>query len=261
MFVVVSMHMLEQHWLDPLHTRPHAPQFATDDVVSMQLPLQQVSVVPQLGLLPHMQTPAGEQVSPVAHAGEHVAGVMHVEPTHTSPEAHAMLQPPQLFAFVFVFTHVPLQHVAPLAHAEPPPQWHAPPLHVSPDGHVDAHVVAVSLPASNGGAYASFAVCAASCPANASAPGASANGASLGGASDRLPASVALASEASPVFAASMAPTILASLSRPLPRAHPSRVSTRSTTNDARATMAPPAMACAMVNVASARRTRERPHS
>jgi hypothetical protein len=74
--------------------------------------------------------PRGQHWTPMAQPG--LSQHMQAPPVQVSPGLHLRPQSPQLFGSVFVFTHVPEQHVSPAGQPGPPPQRHPDTSHVSP---------------------------------------------------------------------------------------------------------------------------------
>jgi hypothetical protein len=135
-----------QHWSEPAHVRPQAPQF---EMVfrGVQTPPQHPSVAA------HARAPAPEpqrhwsplQVVPAGQDTVH--GTVQRPPEHVWPVGHIMPHIPQLPAFVLVSTQPPPQQVSVPAQGPRAPQRQAPPTHVSPVRHAGVQPpVPVSTP-------------------------------------------------------------------------------------------------------------------
>lgn len=98
----------------------------------------------QRGPPPQVHLPS-VQVSPGAHAGEHVV-VRQTPMTQLWPLAHASPQRPQWLGFDWVSTHVPSQQARPLPQLGDEPQRQLVPMHVSPLGHGGMQVAIMHRP-------------------------------------------------------------------------------------------------------------------
>lgn len=146
--LLVSMHVpLQQLSVEP-QALPQEPQFRTSRCRSRHSPPQQDRPVGHAAPVPHMHVPP-TQLSPGAQAGEQVLPVVHVPSTHLWSELQVTPHPPQLFGSVAVLMHAPPQHPSPSSQGSEAPQRHAPSTQLSPGAHAGVHTGLWHTPATH----------------------------------------------------------------------------------------------------------------
>jgi hypothetical protein len=124
------------------HTVPQPPQLFVSDRMFAHEPLQHAWPDMHVAPAPHRHVP-DTHVSPVAHAGGHVAGPVTPRlALRVWAAGHTLPQLPQLVVSVAVERHVPEQHVWLAVHAgvHIAAGAHVPAVHASPDGHARPQV-------------------------------------------------------------------------------------------------------------------------